>query len=205
VPAGDARERWNRRYRDRPPSDTPAGFLVDRAGHLPMSGRALDVGGGGGRNAIWLAARGLAVTLADVSDEACATAARRAEAAGVDLDVLRLDVERAGLPPGPWDVVVFHHFLDRDLIHAAAAALAPGGTLLVAQPTVRNLERDPVPSRRWLLETGELARIAAELPDVDVLELTEAWTPEGQHAARLVARRRWTPAPSPRARPPGHG
>lgn len=189
MPGGHARERWNRRYRDRPPSDTPAGFLVDRAGHLPGSGRALDVGGGGGRNAIWLAARGLAVTLVDVSDEACAAAARRAETAGVDLDVRRLDVERTGLPAGPWDVVVFHHFLDRDRIHAAAAALAPGGTLLVSQPTVRNLERHPRPSRRWLLGEGELARLAAEIPDAEVLELTEEWTDEGHHEARLVLRR----------------
>jgi tellurite methyltransferase len=181
---GDARER----HAVRAGPAGPARFLTERAHLLPSAGRALDVAGGGGRNAVWLAQHGLDVTLVDVSDEACRQATDRAAAAGVPLTVRRLDLETDPPPAGPWDLVVFHHYLDRALVRALWTALRPGGLLLVCQPTVRNLERHPRPSRRWLLAEGELAELARRLPDAEVLQLAEGWTDEGRHEARLVAR-----------------
>jgi tellurite methyltransferase len=98
----DARERWNRRFRERPPLEEPASFLTDLVELLPLSGRALDVAGGGGRNALWLAARGLEVTLVDGSDEACAIARRRADEVSAAIDVRRVDLDVDGVPAGPW-------------------------------------------------------------------------------------------------------
>jgi tellurite methyltransferase len=184
----DARRRWNERHAARPGPTTPARFLTERAALLPSVGRALDVGGGGGRNAVWLAERGLEVTLVDVSDEACRRAGDRAADAGVPLAVQRLDLDTDPPPAGPWDLVLCHHFLDRRLVRALWAALRPGGLLLVCQPTLRNLERHPRPSRRWLLEEGELGQLAATLPGAQVLEMAEGWSDEGRHEARLVAR-----------------
>lgn len=186
---GDARSRWDARHAARAAPSTPARFLTERADLLPTAGRALDVAGGGGRNAVWLAQRGLAVTLVDGSDEACRQATGRAAAAGVRLSsVQRLDLTADPPPAGPWDLVLCHHYLDRDLIRDVWAALRPGGLLLVCQPTVRNLERHPRPSRRWLLDEGELAELARRLPGAQLLELAEGWTDEGRHEARLVAR-----------------
>ena len=64
------RERWNARYLEEAETPPPSPFLLALDGVLPRRGRALDVAGGSGRNALWLARRGLDVTLADVSDVA---------------------------------------------------------------------------------------------------------------------------------------
>lgn len=185
----DERTRWNARHAGRVPLTEPGQFLVRHASLLPARGRALDVAGGGGRNAVWLARRGFSVTLVDVSDEACRLAAEAAARADVDLAVERRDVSGTGLPPGPWDVIVFHHFLDRDLWAPAAAALAPGGVLLITQPTVHNLERHDRPSREWLLEPGELVAAARTWADVEVVVADEGWTADGRHESSIVARR----------------
>lgn len=189
----DERTRWNARHAARVPSTEPGQFLVRHAWLLPARGRALDVAGGTGRNAVWLARRGLEVTLVDVSDEACRLAAEAGARAGVDLAVERRDVSAVGLPPGPWDVIVFHHFLDRSLWAPAAAALAPGGVLLITQPTVHNLERHARPAREWLLEPGELAAAARTWPDVEVVVADEGWTDDERHESSIVARRPVTP------------
>ena len=194
----DPRTRWNDRWRARAETSAtptgPASVLTERDALLPASGRALDVAGGTGRNARWLAARGLEVTLVDVSDTACADATRLAVGAGLSLDVVRADLTVDPVPAGPWDVIVVHHWLDRTVWSELPAHLAPGGVLLLCQPTVTNLERHDRPSRRWLLDDGEAAELAAqavaEHADVEVLEVVEGWTDEGRHEAVTVLRRR---------------
>lgn len=197
----DDRSRWNARYAGVEPPQRPAAFLVERAHLLPVRGTALDVAGGGGRHACWLASRGLTVTLVDVSDEACRLTTERAAAAGLPVRAVRRDVTTDGLPAGGWDLVLLHHFLDRDVIAAAPRSLTPGGLLLVCQPTVRNLQRHARPSRRWLLEEGELRALVEALPAVEVVAYEEGWTDEDRHEAMLALRGRRsadapeTPAP----------
>jgi len=180
------RDRWNARYRDEPPAQEPSPFVVGLAPLLPPRGRALDAAGGGGRHAIWLARRGLDVTLADVSEVALAIAAERARREGLGLQTVQVDLEAAPLPPGPWDVVVCACFLHRPLLAALAEALAPGGLLAVAHATRTNLERHPRPGPSHVLEDGELPSLVRGL---DVLSYEEGWLESGRHEARLVARR----------------
>ena len=184
----DDRRRWNARHADRDPTAEPARFLVDRADLLPTHGRAVDVAGGTGRNARWLASRGLSVTLVDVADEACRIARQRARDDGLDLEVIRADLTSEPLLPGPWDVVLIHHFLAVEVVRAAPDLLAPGGVLLWCQPTVRNLERHARPSRRWLLAEGEASALVDPIEGIEVVELTEGWTQDGRHEAHLVVR-----------------
>jgi tellurite methyltransferase len=188
VAAGD-RERWNERYREEREAPPPSPFLAALDALLPRRGRALDVGGGSGRNALWLARRGLAVTLADVSDVALARASDAARAEGLPLEVVQVDLERAPLPPGPWDLVLCTYFLHRPLYAAFEAALAPGGLLVVAHATRSNLERHPRPGPAHLLEDGELPGLVRGLV---ILRSEEGWLEEGKHEARIVAQR---PAP----------
>ncbi len=188
--ADDARAGWNVRHGTRAPLTEPAAFVMQSAALLPSSGSALDVAGGTGRNALWMAAAGLTVTLTDVSDVALDLA--RADAATLDLpvDTIRLDLEESSLPDGTWDVIVVHHFLDRSVLHDLPARLAPGGLIIVAHPTVRNLERHRRPGPRHLLEEGELAAIVSAWEDMEIITMDEGWTPEGRHEARVRARKR---------------
>jgi tellurite methyltransferase len=187
VPAGD-RDRWNARHADERDAQPPSPFLVSLDPVLPRTGRALDVAGGAGRHALWLARRGLAVTLADVSDVALARAAQEARASGVSLETLEYDLEASPLPAGPWDVILCFYFLHRPLFAAMARALAPGGWLVFAHATRRNLERHPRPGPRHVLEDGELPSLVAGL-GLETVRYDEGWLESGRHEARLVARR----------------
>jgi tellurite methyltransferase len=181
------RHKWNARYRERTARVSEASTLVTSLAEvLPWSGRALDVAGGAGRHAIWLARRGLDVTLVDVSEVALDLARASAKDAGVDIATSAVDLDADPLPGGPWQLILCFHFLERRLFPRYAGLLAPGGLLVVIHPTVKNLERHKSPSARFLLDPGELRRLAGDLV-IDRYE--EGWLAEGRHEALLVARR----------------
>ncbi len=182
------RQRWNSRYREQSGGGAPSKFLQALADRLPSTGRALDVAGGPGHEALWLARRGLEVTLTDISDVALERAASAAREAGLPLRVERVDLETDPLPSGPYELVLCLNFLWRPLFGVFPQVLAPGGLLVFAQPTRSNLQRNPHPSARFLLEDGELPQL---LRGLEVISYTEGWTEEGRHEARLVA----TPRP----------
>ena len=180
--------RWDARWATRGSKpQEPAAFVVEAARYLPGTGRALDVAGGAGRHAAWLAARGLEVTLVDVSTVALEHAARLARSRRVNLSLVQRNLEVDGLPSGTWDVILIHHFLDRALLGEVPDALEPEGVLVFCQPTRRNLERHERPGPEYLLKEGELADLVAGLP-LDPVVLEESWGIEGRHEARLVAR-----------------
>ncbi|MDU0290945.1 class I SAM-dependent methyltransferase [Saccharothrix longispora] len=140
-----AEQNWDDLYRERGRetgrawTGKPNELLVREVGHLDP-GTALDLGCGEGGDALWLAAQGWRVTGVDVSGVALARAAAAAAEAGVaDLvDWQRHDLSRS-FPDGEFDLVSaqFLHSQwaaegERDGILArAAAAVAPGGVLLV--------------------------------------------------------------------------
>lgn len=179
------RARWNTRYAGRTAPTPHSPLLPELDGLLPRVGRALDVAGGAGRNALWLARRGLDVTLADVSDVALGQAAAAARAEGLQLTTLMIDLEASPLPPGPWDLVLCTFYLHRPLLAAVAAVLAPGGLLVFAHATRKNLERHPRPGPAHLLGDGELPGL---VPGLEILRYQEGWSEAGRHESRLVAR-----------------
>jgi SAM-dependent methyltransferase len=129
---------WDARYTgfaDRLPGLEPNSVLIDATGPL-IPGRALDVGCGGGAEAVWLARNGWDVTALDVSAVALEHAARRARDAGVHVQWGQSRLEDAQLPVGGFDLVTACYPALRQSPEGAAqqallAAVAPGGTLLV--------------------------------------------------------------------------
>jgi SAM-dependent methyltransferase len=131
------RQQWNDRYAstDLVWTAEPNVFVVrELAGMTP--GRALDLGAGEGRNTIWLAERGWQVTAVDFSAVALAKAAKLAAARGVTgITWVEADLRGYQPPPDSFDLVLLAYIhlprAESDaLLHAAATALAPGGTLL---------------------------------------------------------------------------
>lgn len=180
------RIRWNEKYQlGEHASIEPSCLLTSLASSLPSSGRALDLAGGTGRHAIWLARRGFDVCLTDVSDVALQLAATRAAEAGVTVETQRIDFDVDPFPRGAWDLIVSVHFLMRPLFEIFPAALAPGGTLVCIHPTRTNLQRHAKPSERVLLEDGELPGL---VKDLKIVHYEEGWLAEGRHEAVLVAR-----------------
>ena len=158
------RRRWDARYREREPGlRQPSRSLVALADLMPQGGRALDVAGGTGRHALWLARRGLDVILADISGVALELARREAAGAGLPLRTLAIDLEAEPLPPGPWGLILCVDFLWRPLFEAIPAAPARGGLLVVVHPTRSNLRRHSRPGPRHLRGDGELPGLARGL------------------------------------------
>jgi SAM-dependent methyltransferase len=179
------RTKWDARYREQDAAGgKPSPFLVSLDPILPHTGRALDVAGGAGRHAVFLALRGLDVTIADISRVGLDLAEEEARRAGVRLTTVALDLEREPLPEGPWDVILSFHYLNRPLFAAYPGLLSPGGRLLVVHPTRSNLLRHQKPSGQFLLEDGELPGL---VPGLTVVRYEEGWLEEGRHEARLVA------------------
>lgn len=180
-------QKWDAKYAavDEVPRE-PSAVLSSLDGLLPKSGKALDVAGGAGRNAIWLAQRGLNVTIADVSLRGLELAAERAIASGVSFTKLHTDLEEAPFPAGPWDMILSVCDLWRPLYAVYPQVLSPGGLLLIIQPTKKNLERHPKPPAGFLLNDGELPGLVSGL---EILHYTEGWQEDGRHDAVVVARK----------------
>jgi 2-polyprenyl-3-methyl-5-hydroxy-6-metoxy-1,4-benzoquinol methylase len=71
----------------------PARWLVDHQQLLPRVGTALDVACGRGRNAIWLARRGLATLAIDRDTTALDAVGAEADRSGLPLTTAAIDLE----------------------------------------------------------------------------------------------------------------
>ena len=181
------REKWDARYlAESHAMGEPSTFLAKIESLLPGRGRVLDIAGGTGRHAVWLARRGYDVTVVDVSPVGLELASRRAARSKVAISTAVVDLEREPLPEGPWDVVLLFHYLHRPLFAGIAAVLQPGGLLIFAHSTMRSLERNPRPPAAYLIEVGEAATLVT---DFELRSYSEGWFADGRHEARVVARR----------------
>ncbi|MFJ2770973.1 SAM-dependent methyltransferase [Streptomyces sp. NPDC087300] len=139
MESAEAARFWDTVYTDRPaPADPrPNARLVETVTALPP-GDALDLGCGGGGDALWLAEQGWQVTALDVSAVATAALTEKARARGLSDRITAVPHDaRDALPDLHLDLVTAHYFQtpyeqDRTpVLNAAAALLRPGGRLLV--------------------------------------------------------------------------
>lgn len=132
-------ETWDARYSesDRVWSGRPNAALVREVRGL-TPGRALDLGCGEGADVIWLAQQGWRVVGTDISRVALARAAQHAATAGVGEAVeFRHHDLSTSFPEGSYDLVSAFFLHSRGdmpraaILRGAAAAVAPGGVLLI--------------------------------------------------------------------------
>lgn len=178
------REDWDRRWEERGfhCADDPVGVL---AGELePLTpGRALDLGCGAGRTALWLADRGWQVTAVDFSEVALAIARRQ----GREVDWVLADVRAYEPGSEAFDLVLvlYMHFPAeerRPLLERAARAVAPAGTIVVLGHAVENIGTGaPGPSNPDVLYTPET--ISAELDSLEVERAERLTRPAGEAQA----------------------
>ncbi|MEU6994213.1 class I SAM-dependent methyltransferase [Streptomyces sp. NPDC046465] len=195
----DAATYWDEMYAEMPaPTDPqPNTRLVETVGALPP-GDALDIGCGGGGDALWLAGLGWQVTALDVSDVAATRLTRLARSRGLgDRITARQHDVRASLPELPFDLVTAHYFhtpyeQDRTaILRSAAHLLRPGGRLLVVDhgstaPWSWNQDPDvrfPSPEEvagllrlspaQWSVERADAPRRIATGPDGRTAEVVD--------------------------------
>jgi SAM-dependent methyltransferase len=181
------REDWDRRYggTDLLWTAEPNRFVATELGELPP-GRALDLGAGEGRNAVWLAERAWRVTAVDFSSAALDKGRRLARARGVAVDWILEDLREYRPEPAAYDLVLvaYLQLLPPEraaVLHGAVAALAPGGTLLVVGHDLANLaEGVGGPQDPAVLYTPE--SIVAELDGLTVHQAGRVRRPVGDAA-----------------------
>jgi tellurite methyltransferase len=184
--AEEDRLHWDKRWaeeRDRARS-LPA-WVAELDDEIPRTGRALDLAAGAGRVAVAMARRGLDVTAVDISPVGLALAREAARDEGLKLKTETADLERDGVPQGPWDLIACFHYRQPGLFSGIKNELASGGLVLAEVATIRTKERNPLRSVRWLAEQNELLRAAEGL---ELVYYREGFF--GDRAlARLAARR----------------
>jgi SAM-dependent methyltransferase len=175
-----SQEAWDERYRSRPSlwSGKPNPHLVTQTADL-VPATALDAGSGEGADAIWLAGRGWRVVAIDHS----AVALERAAAHAVDSDPAtadRIEWRHADLTswqPGSarFDLVSVHYLqlppeIRAEVFRRLAAAVAPGGTLLIVGHHPSDLQTTvPRPPMRELFYTGDDITPLLDADDWDVV------------------------------------
>ncbi|MDF3287991.1 SAM-dependent methyltransferase [Streptomyces silvisoli] len=195
-----AAELWDARYSEseRIWSGQPNTVLAREVAPL-KPGTALDLGCGEGGDAVWLAERGWRVTAVDVSRVALDRAIKHAAAAGVGdrIDWQRHDLATS-FPTGSFDLVSaqFLHTLGdmprEEILQKAAAAVAPGGVLLIeghsglphweqhAHPEVRLPSPDEViealnlPDGQWEVLLNEEHERVQVMPDGESFTRTDS-------------------------------
>lgn len=170
---------WNRRYAEHPWPTEPDASLVERVASLAPR-RALDLGCGTGRNALWLARQGWRVTGVDASSVGLDMALRSARDSGVDLDVVEADLLQYRPAPQAFDLVVVANIHlapeHRTEFYArASAAVAPGGHLFVTGHHLDSLGRTGPPDPQRLFTLEMVAEFAPGL-EIDSLTQEPRWT-----------------------------
>jgi len=137
---------WDERYSEEGYAfgDQPNDFLVEQAGAL-RPGNCLCIAEGQGRNAVFLAERGLEVTAMDMSAVGLECAHELAASRGVAIHTEVGDLADYDLGQDKWDniVSIFVHMVPpmrREVHRRVAAALRPGGLVLLEAYTPGNLE-----------------------------------------------------------------
>jgi tellurite methyltransferase len=160
----DNRGKWNDRY-------AGAGFYLGPAPSLFLAGNialikglvpgqeALDIACGEGRNSIFLARHGFAVTALDISEEGIAKARRWANTEGLAVSFSCMDMETYEFSE-TFDLIINFNFLLRGLIPKMVDALNSGG-VIVFDTILDTPSLEGFHNRAYLLEPGELRTIFA--------------------------------------------
>ena len=186
---------WDRRYEEHGWSAVPDENLVELVAPL-SAGRALDLGCGTGRNALWLARTGWSVTGVDASRVGLEMATEQANREGLTLHTLRADLIDYVPDPAAYDLVVVANIhlspSERDSFFAhAASAVAPGGHLYIVGHHVDALGISGPPALDRLFEESFFRDRFAGFT-TEILERREARSDEGdtQDVVVLVWARR---------------
>ena len=109
---------------------SPNKLLIEAVNHR-KPGRALDVGMGQGRNAIYLARLGWDVTGFDTSRTGLEQAQKTARAAGLQIRTVLASDEEFDFGTENWDLIAIIYPIEKRSIYRVRQALKPGGIVVV--------------------------------------------------------------------------
>jgi tellurite methyltransferase len=134
--SGQQRERWNKKYREAPAEARMPDPFLEKAFReyilplYPQPGSALDLAGGAGRHAIWLAKQGWKVTLIDISGIGVEQARQNAGPLASRVHFVVDDLTQFKASQTRFDIVMVFFYLDRKIFPEMLKAVRPGGLFI---------------------------------------------------------------------------
>jgi 2-polyprenyl-3-methyl-5-hydroxy-6-metoxy-1,4-benzoquinol methylase len=148
---------WEQHYLDKEQEDLqPPDTLLTDNRTLLTGGTALDIAMGSGRNALFLAECGYAVTCIDRAESAVKLAEQTAKKRGLNLNAVQADMLDVDLGIEQFDLIANFYFLERDLIPRIKQALKPDGLVFFETFTSWGISRDDPRYRKFLIDPNEL-------------------------------------------------
>jgi 2-polyprenyl-3-methyl-5-hydroxy-6-metoxy-1,4-benzoquinol methylase len=161
----------------------PSPYLVENLKYLKV-GNALDIAMGEGRNAVFLAKKGFAVTGVDISEVAVKKAKQLAKENKVKINAIVEDLNHYQIKKDFYDVIINFFYLNRNLIPKIKLGLKKNGIVIFETYTVEELKYKKM-NKDYLLEKEELKKLFSGF---EILHYEEVDT--GKEAvARLVAKK----------------
>ena len=184
---------FNNVYSNEPGFNTKPNALLVAAVSGRRPGRALDVGMGQGRNAVFLAVEGWNVTGFDISDVGLEVAKKNAARVGVKINAVLKSRENFDFGTAQWDLIVItYEIIPLETMSYGTRlrnSLRAGGLIVIettasdaGQPLTRSVDVDP-------------ARLLRALDGFRILHFEDTvampdWGKEKTRLARLVAEKK---------------
>lgn len=194
----DGKAHWNLKYEQGLPSlAKPDPFFLSAYERFappsfPDASVALDVAGGLGRHALWLATRAWLVTVVDVSSVAIERLSQSADQLGLRLNLHTGDASEYDFGVARFDLIILFYHLDRSLFPRIVSALKPAGLVICKMAVSWGPESSATTADAKLLHRGELV---SQFPGFCVMDHRERPVRE-RGVVELVARKRSNLAPN---------
>jgi SAM-dependent methyltransferase len=160
---------WNLKYEQGLPSlEKPDPFFVSAfnqfvADQFPNGGAALDLAGGIGRHALWLAKKNWQVTVVDISEVAIQKLDEKARQLDLALSLFALDASEYPFETASFDMIVMFYHFDRDICPRVLSALKPGGFLICKSSLSWDTHERTAPTTMGPLAKNEILSMLPEL------------------------------------------
>ncbi len=174
-------------------TSTPSVFMMESTKDL-TPGKALDVGAGQGRNAVWLAQQGWDVTAIDISSVGLAVASDNAKKAGTSIETVKTTYQEFDFGIERWDLIVmilsWAPVSDPAFVDRLNTSLRPGGVLVFEHVLVT--EKQSFPSNVHALPPNALL---SHFKDLHIQKYEEGvwpgdWGGPPAELVRLIARKK---------------
>ena len=172
------RDRWNQRYQSGTHGTMPPDQLLTEAFDryiepiFPEPGIALDLAGGAGRHAIFLAAKGWRVNLIDVAEAGLNNARKNAGSLAGQIEFNAADLDHFQASGESFDVILVFFFVRREIFQELVKALRPGGLLIYKAYTRAQMKFGGGPTNpSFYFEENELLDSFRELRVLHYAEL----------------------------------